>query len=54
MNWVDFIIGFCSGSLFGIMFCVVSEKMQERDIDRSVRKEMEQLKSARNHEGRKE
>jgi len=51
MHWLDFLIGCCAGSVFGIIFCSVQDIMGERDI-RSVQKEMEQLKSMRNDEGR--
>ncbi|HFJ9341762.1 TPA: hypothetical protein ACGW5N_003123 [Bacillus mobilis] len=45
-----FFIGCCVGSLVGIVFCTVQEKIQERDIGRAVQKEMEQLKAMRNDE----
>ncbi|MDY8162700.1 hypothetical protein [Bacillus thuringiensis] len=45
MNWIDFILGCCVGSVLGIIFCSVQEVRGKLDIDRSVRKEMEQLKA---------
>ncbi|SEG88371.1 hypothetical protein SAMN04487919_16111 [Bacillus sp. ok061] len=51
MHWLDFLIGCCACSVFGIIFCSVQDIMGKRDI-RSVQKETEQLKSMRNDEGR--
>ncbi len=49
MHWLDFLIGCCVGSLFGIVFCSLQEKKSERErnreIELSLRKEMEQLKA---------
>ncbi|MDA1861187.1 hypothetical protein PDK22_26225 [Bacillus cereus group sp. BY122LC] len=49
MEWLDFLIGCCVGSLFGIVFCSWLEKRREREInfevELSLRKEMEQLKA---------
>ncbi|MGH0601157.1 hypothetical protein [Bacillus mycoides] len=51
MHWLDFLIGCCAGSLLGIVFCSVLEKKIERERNReieiSLRKEMEQLKAIR-------
>ncbi|MGE7891264.1 hypothetical protein ACQKN7_28610 [Bacillus cereus] len=49
MHWLDFLIGCCVGSLIGIIFCSWLEKRSERErkreIELSLRKEMEQLKA---------
>lgn len=49
MHWLDFLIGCCVGSLLGIVFCSWLEKRSERErnreIELSLRKEMEQLKA---------
>lgn len=45
MNWIDFILGCCVGSVLGIIFCSVQEVREKLEIDRSVRKEMKQLKA---------
>lgn len=50
MHWLDFLIGCCVGSVFGIIFCSVQDIMGKRDI-RLAQEEMEQLKSMRNDEG---
>ncbi|WP_170953448.1 hypothetical protein [Bacillus cereus] len=51
MHWLDFLIGCCVGSLLGIVFCSWLEKRSERErnreIELSLRKEMEQLKAIR-------
>ncbi|AQQ66180.1 MULTISPECIES: hypothetical protein [Bacillus cereus group] len=55
MHWLDFLIGFCVGSLFGIIFCSLQEKKRERkrnrEIEISLRKEMEQLKTMKEEKG---
>jgi len=55
MGWLDFFIGSCVGSLSGIIFCSWLEKRSKRerdlDIDRSVRKEMEQFRAMERRKG---
>lgn len=49
MEWLDFFIGCCAGSLFGIVFCSWLKKRCQREINReieiSLRKEMAQLRA---------
>lgn len=49
MHWLDFLIGCCAGSVFGIIFCSVQDALGKRDIS-LAQKEMEKLKSMRNDE----
>ncbi|HDR3487785.1 TPA: hypothetical protein QCN90_005117 [Bacillus pacificus] len=55
MEWLTFLIGCCVGSLSGIIFCSWLEKRSERERNReieiSLRKEMEQLKALRKDKG---
>ncbi|WP_197324319.1 hypothetical protein [Bacillus cereus] len=51
MHWLDFLIGCCVGTLLGIVFYSwlenKREKKRNRDIEISLQKEIEQLRSLR-------
>ncbi|MCS3600129.1 hypothetical protein [Bacillus sp. JUb91] len=51
MEWIDFIIGCCVGAVLGIIFCSVQEVREKIDIDKSVRKEIEQFKAMKEDKG---
>ncbi|MED1056932.1 hypothetical protein [Bacillus mycoides] len=55
MTWLSFFIGYSTGmmvALFIMKACIEAKEVQEiSDIDKSVLKEMEQLKAIRENKG---